>query len=244
MAQAPKQNQVVDYPLHNYYSKIYKRYDLVNRLFTFGQDKRWRHITATKCLEYQPAKVIDLCCGTGDMAILLSKSSSYPIEIVAFDFNHYMLALGRGKIKKLQIENIEFIQGDVAAMTFKDDSFDCITIAFGFRNLTFNNKNIGSHMNEINRILKSGGHLLILESSVPDSLLIRFLFRLYLKLILIPLGGLISGSWRAYGYLAKSAVNFFSFDQLNQLMKAYGFTILSTKRFLLGAANIIIVRKQ
>ncbi len=239
-----KPSKPTEHPLHDYYSRIFRKYDLVNRLFTFGQDMRWRRITAIKCLEFEPDTVIDLCCGTGDLAIMISKLSPTPVSITGFDFTTKMLDVAKKKAEKKQIRTIEFVQGDVALMPFDNETFDCMTIGFGFRNLSFDNTHIAQHMHEIYRILKPGGNLLILESSVPANPIIRFFHRIYLKIFLVPLGGLISGSWRAYSYLAGSSANFYSISELKKLMGEYGFTVLSVRPFFLGSANLIIVRKE
>jgi len=239
-----KPSKTTGYPLHDYYSRIFRKYDLVNRLFTFGKDRRWRRITATKCLEFDPETVIDLCCGTGDLSIMIRELSLGKLSITGFDFNAKMLDVARKKAEKKQIHSIEFVQGDVASMPFDNETFDCMTIGFGFRNLSFNNTHIAQHMHEICRILKPGGNVLILESSVPANFMIRFFYRIYLKIFLVPLGGLISGSWKAYSYLAGSSANFYSISELKELMGEYGFTILSVQPFFLGSVNLIIARKE
>ncbi len=239
-----KSSQVKDYPLHDYYSMIYKKYDLVNRLFTLGKDMEWRRITALKCLEFKPASVVDLCCGTGDLTLLIRKLLKETVTVTGYDFNSHMLAEAKTKAEKLAYPEIEFIQGDVASMPFNDAAFDCMTIGFGFRNLTFNNTRIEQHMSEIYRIIKPGGHLLILESSVPSLRLVRFFYRLYLKLVLIPLGGIISGSWNAYSYLATSSANYFSVSEMEELLKKSRFTVESVTSFYPGASNLIVARKN
>ncbi len=239
-----KPHPVITHPLQQYYSRIYKTYDLVNRLFTFGLDKRWRKFTVSSCLKDHPDCVLDLCCGTGDLAIGISLAAVNPVRVTGFDLNPDMLNIARQKAGMHHVSTIEFVLGDAAAMPFRDDTFDCITIGFGFRNLTFENPQRDQHIGEISRVLKPGGKLLILESAVPQNILIAFLYRLYLKLFLIPLGGLLSGEWSAYRYLAGSATGFYSFKELQEMLLLRGLHLNLVRKFLFGSANLLIAAKK
>ncbi len=232
------------YPLNEYYSHIYRRYDLINRLFTFGLDRGWRKQAVNTCLSYHPEKVLDLCSGTGDIAIRISELAENDLRIVAYDSNEKMLSLANKKAQNKKLENIEFILGDAAKLPFEDKSFDCIAIAFGFRNLIYNNKIGKKHVKEMNRILRDKGKLIILESGIPKNIFIKVLYRVYLRIILIPLGGLISGNWQAYKYLAESSVNFYSLAEIRQLLKNYNFHLVCHRNYFLGAANLIVAEKM
>lgn len=228
--------------LQSYYSRIFRTYDLVNSLFTFGLDKKWRKTTVKECLALSPSKVLDLCCGTGDLAIFICESASRKINVVGYDLNNNMLDIARYKAKKVGVSP-EFIQGNAASTPFKNEEFDCITIGFGFRNLTWDNPDRDSHIREMNRILKKEGIMLILESSQPGNPMLRRLYKLYLKYVLIPLGGILSGDWNAYRYLAGSSNAFYSFEQLKDLLDRYNFDLILKRKFLFGSANLLIARK-
>jgi demethylmenaquinone methyltransferase/2-methoxy-6-polyprenyl-1,4-benzoquinol methylase len=232
------------YPLSEFYSGIYKRYDLINRIFTFGNDQKWRKITAEICLESKPDRVLDLCCGTGDLTFCIYKKSRGNIELTGCDFNLNMLGKAERKAKKKKFKDINFIHGEAAELPFSDYWFDCITIGFGIRNLTFENPKSLNHLKEINRVLKNNGRLIILESSIPENKVVRFFYNVYLKYILIPLGGLISGNWKAYRYLANSSANFFNFGHLKDILEKEGFTLRSHRKFLFGATNIVVFTKN
>jgi demethylmenaquinone methyltransferase/2-methoxy-6-polyprenyl-1,4-benzoquinol methylase len=232
------------FPLQNYYSRIYKNYDLVNRLFTFGLDKKWRSQTVSACLASHPRSVLDICCGTGDLAIQLSRSSFQTLRVTGLDLNPDMLEIARQKADHLKIPSVEFILGDVGSMPFKDHEFDCATIGFGFRNLTYENQGRDQYLHEISRIIKPGGRLLILESAQPETGLIRFFYRLYLNMILVPLGGMISGDWSAYRYLAKSSSGFYSFSVLREMLARHSFTLKTEKKYLFGSVNLLIANKN
>lgn len=232
------------YPLNDFYSRIYRRYDLINRLFTFGMDVSWRKYTAARCLENKPGKVLDLCCGTADLALEVRKQSGekHPL-ITGYDFNEKMLSVAREKAEQKAYSGMQFLQGDAADMPFESGNFDAITIGFGFRNLTFENPHAEKHLTEMGRILRSGGYLLILESSIPQNQVFRFLYRVYLKFFLIPAGGLLSGNWKAYSYLANSSANFFSYEEVTAMLSNYGFGNFRQKRFFMGAANLLTAQK-
>ncbi len=161
------------FPLKTYYSKIYKRYDLVNRIFTFSMDERWRKITANECFKNHPQNILDLCCGTGDLTVKLAKKANGDSEVIGYDFSEHMLEIARQKLEKHHL-NVDLVAGDVAQMPFENDFFDSIGTTFGFRNLVYENENREKHLEEIYRVLKKGGQLVIAESSKPGSAFVRF----------------------------------------------------------------------
>lgn len=231
------------HPLQTYYSRIYRSYDLVNRLFTFGLDRKWRRYTAQKCLESAPRQVVDLCCGTGDLAIAISRQSNEKISITGYDLNAEMLELAREKATTLHNPPV-FLRGDAAAMPFDSESVDCITIGFGFRNLTWENPQRDEFIHEMARVLRSGGRLLILESARPENGVIAWLYDLYLNLILIPLGGIISGNREAYRYLAGSSSGFYPFDELKTMLRKHRLNLHKNRTFLFGSVNLLVATKS
>jgi demethylmenaquinone methyltransferase / 2-methoxy-6-polyprenyl-1,4-benzoquinol methylase len=232
------------FPLQDYYSRIYKTYDLVNRMFTFGQDRKWRRQTIEACLKDNPKHILDLCCGTGDLALGIALAARQPVTITGFDLNASMLEVARDKAKRLDINSVDFRQGDAGSMPFASHEFDRIMIGFGFRNLIWQNPNQGKHLEEMSRILKPGARLLILESAVPENVLISFLYRVYLKLILVPLGGILSGDWNAYRYLAGSSAGFYDVSTLKSMMEPYNLVLQSEKKYLFGSVNLLIATKK
>lgn len=232
------------YPLNEFYSRIYKRYDLINRLFTLGMDQSWRKEAARQCLHYKPEAVLDHCCGTGDLSILLAGMGEGKVSVTGFDRNARMLEIARQKSAPKGFHNIRYVQGDALQMPFAPDSFDAITIGFGFRNLTYDNPHSSRHILEMYRVLKTEGKLFILESSVPENPWIRFFYKIYLTLVLIPVGFILSGDPKAYSYLAHSAASFFSADEVSRMLSAQGFEITARRIYFLGAASLITAKKR
>jgi demethylmenaquinone methyltransferase / 2-methoxy-6-polyprenyl-1,4-benzoquinol methylase len=232
------------YPIHDYYLRIYKRYDLINRLFTFGMDRSWRHEAVEKCLATDPKKVLDLCCGTGDLALEISRISKGKVTLTGYDFNEKMLEMAALKSQQQNLTNLDFIRGNVASMPFSNDEFDCITIGFGFRNLVFENPDAENHLSEMARVLKKAGELIIVESSIPPNNLMRLFYSIYVKLILVPLGGLISGDWKAYRYLALSSANFYNPAQVENILLRKGFVVEFYKSYFFGSVNLVVARKN
>lgn len=235
--------KIKGFNLNSFYSSIFRHYDLMNKLFTFGLDLKWRSMAIKQCLDANPESVLDLCTGTGDLAISLSRHSKKNLSIKAYDMNHDMLGRATEKASGLTESRPEFIQGKASELPFQTNSFDSIVIGFGFRNLTFNNPEEQKHIDEMKRVLKPGGQLFILESSVPQNPFIRFAYLLHLYLVVIPMGGILTGNFKAYWYLAHSASKYYTIQQLEQLFVKNGFRDFWVKRFLFGSACLIKVRK-
>ena len=217
------------------------RYDLLNHIMTLGLDGRWRLKAARECLVAKPARVLDLCCGTSDLVISLSRLAPEEVELVALDFSRPML---RKAIKKAgaKVEKITFASGSASSLPFPDDCFDAIGISFAFRNLTYQNRMMISHLYEIIRVLRRGGRLVILETSQPKSRLIRKLYHLYLRMV-SRLGHFISGNRSAYRYLAKSAAGYFSPEELEKMLTSAGLSKVYFRPLLLGATAILTAIK-
>ena len=219
-------------------------YDLINHLFTWGLDERWRHRAALECLKGQPKLLLDLCCGTGDLAVRLASMAVDDASIVGIDFSLPMLGLAREKAKNSgRSDQVTFVYSDAATLPFPDEYFDCVGISFAFRNLTYKNRLVLRYLSEVLRVLKPRGRFVIVESSQPSSLLIRRLFHLYMRWFVTPLGHLISGNRGAYRYLAESASRFHTVNELRNLMLEAGFCRFSSQSLTFGAVAIHVATK-
>jgi len=220
------------------------RYDLVNRLFTWGLDERWRRQAARECLKGQPEQMLDLCCGTADLALRLAGMSSSSTRILGIDFSLPMLKIAGEKAKHSGMsDRIALIHGDTASLPFADGQFDCIGISFAFRNLTYKNPKALRYLAEVLRVLRPGGRFVIVESSQPGSRLIRKLFHLYMRWYVSRLGHLLSGNRGAYRYLAESASRFYTVEELRNLMLEVGFNQFLSRRLTFGAVAIHVATK-
>jgi demethylmenaquinone methyltransferase/2-methoxy-6-polyprenyl-1,4-benzoquinol methylase len=220
------------------FNSIAPTYDRLNHLLSMGLDRRWWRRSATTfraTLARPEAHILDLCCGTGDMtAALLSlrqKNTEPPSEpIIGLDFSPEMLTLARAKFPTTQIR---WVEGDAMALPYPDNTFDLITSAFGFRNLT----NYAAALAEIHRVLRPGGSIGILEANQPDGLS-GTLYTLYFRHILPIIGGLLSGDRAAYKYLPASVARFPRPPRMIQLMQENGFTNCAWDPYLLRAAGL------
>jgi demethylmenaquinone methyltransferase/2-methoxy-6-polyprenyl-1,4-benzoquinol methylase len=231
--------------LHNdVFESIPKNYDLFNRLFTLGMDVGWRNKAARESLKAKPQSVLDICCGTGDLALTVAKFAKYDLQVTGLDYSQPMLNVAIEKAQKNGY-NVDFVNGDIANIPFPDNSFDCLCIGFGFRNLTYKNGMAERHIAEILRVLKPGGRFVIAESSQPrpNARVIRYFHRRYLKHFIPFIGKLVSGNRIAYTYLGNSAANYYGAEELSDLLLRSGFSAVTFKRLFVGAAAIHVAVK-
>src|SRR5215472_9666568 len=209
------------------FTQIAPRYDLLNHLLSFELDRLWRGRTAKRLrpiLERPDALVLDLCCGTGDLAFALAHAGK--ARILGADFAHTMLVRAKGKSADLSAVDganattrVPFFEADALRPPFADASFDLVTSAFGFRNLA----NYEAGLREIQRILKPGGTIAILEFAEPPEGFLGDSYRWYFTKVLPRIGWLISGHQSAYTYLPKSVARFFRPLELAALMTSVGY---------------------
>lgn len=215
------------------FTAIAPRYDLLNHLLSANIDKLWWRRTARSfatVLAQPDVKVLDLCCGTGDMAFALRRQAPHA-EITGADFSHTMLVLASQK--NSQARPIKWIEADALQLPFPDQSFDLVTSAFGFRNLA----DYDAGLREIVRVLRPGGECGILEFSEPQGMMGK-IYDVYFKSILPRIGRLISGNSGAYSYLPASVERFPLPPEILARMKAAGFRDASWKPYTFGIAGL------
>jgi len=221
------------------FNSIAPSYDLLNHLLSMGLDRRWWTRSArtfAPILQRPEARILDLCCGTGDMtSALLKERPANAAPIIGLDFSAQMLARARAKYATA---NVLWVEGDAMHLPYPDASFDLVTSAFGFRNLT----NYTEGLVEIHRVLKPGGQIGILEANQPDGLS-GALYTLYFRYILPLVGGLISGDFKAYRYLPASVARFPRPPQMLALLTAAGFSQARWDGYLLRAAGLYVGTK-
>lgn len=198
---------------------IAARYDFLNHFLSLNIDKRWRRAVKAMLrdiLDREDAIVLDVACGTGDLAFELHRNAR--ARVVGTDFCHPMLAVAQNK-RAASGSDIPFIEGDAMNLSFADGVFDAVTIAFGLRNLS----NFQDGLQELRRIIRPGGRLIVLEFSSPVIPGFRQGFKFYFNHVLPRIGGAVSGSRGAYEYLPDSVSKFPDQKRLVELMTEIGF---------------------
>lgn len=224
-------------PLYGMFTDIPPHYDLINNLITLRMDRRWREKAALACLASRPQRVLDLCCGTGDLAITIANRADYTPEVSGLDYSQPMLDIAARKAATAG-KTIQFTQGDASKLPYDSAEFECIGISFAFRNLTYKNSLVESHLAEIVRVLKPGGRFVIVESSQPTNRLIRALDHFYVHAYVANIGAWLSGNRPAYRYLAESACQYFSPIEMKTFLITHGFRTVEYQPLFFGAAGI------
>ncbi len=202
------------------FAGIAPKYDFINHLLSFNVDRRWRKVLMNRLapvFKRSDAKLLDLCCGTGD--VLIDLQSATAARVIGADFCHPMLVSAKRKAAKKGFQAPLF-EGDALQLPLADNALDAISIAFGFRNLV----NYPRGLEEIHRVLKPGGTLAILEFSHPTGLIVKSAYGFYSRVLLPIIGTLASGSREAYSYLPDSIRKFPASAELRNMMQAAGFT--------------------
>ncbi len=217
------------------FAEIAPRYDLLNRVLSFGIDRRWRE-TARRRLDLAPGQdLLDLCCGTGDLALQFAR---HGIRVLGADFTAPMLPLARAKAERRNIA-ARWVRADAQSLPFAAASFDAVTIAFGIRNVEDPQRALA----ECQRVLRPGGQLAVLEFFAVEGRLWGPLFRFYFRHLLPRLAWLVrAGRGGAYRYLPESVDGFARPDGFAQWMSAAGFEEVSDQPLSGGVARLLIGR--
>ena len=214
------------------FGAIARRYDLANHTLSCGIDFYWRKRAANTVASWRPGKIVDLATGTGDLALALQKKLP-EAQVTGVDFLPEMLELAQRKGVR------QTILADAMKLPFPDASFDCVTIAFGLRNM----ENWRDALAEMSRVLRRDGHLLVLEFSLPTSAIVRTIYRFYLHRCLPLLGSFLTGRKSAYDYLGDSIEEFPSGRAMLDLIEASGFRHATLQPLSCGIASIYTAQK-
>ena len=221
------------------FNNIAPQYDFLNRFLSAGIDISWRKKALSLLKKDNPKKILDIATGTADVAILAANILS-PEKIIGIDISDGMLELGRKKIANLNLQDtIELLQGDSEAIQFNDDSFDAVTVSFGVRNF----QHLEKGLNEIKRVLRKGGKIVILEFSRPSMPGIQQLYKIYMSVLAPGIGKLFSNNRGAYQYLNDSVQKFPEGKDFITVLNTIGFHNTSFKRLSLGICSIYIGEK-
>ena len=222
------------------FNSIAGRYDFLNRLLSLGQDIRWRHALKQFLSDSDKQTILDLATGTADVLITLTKNNLKIHHGYGVDPAVKMLEIGRKKIKAKHLDKILTLQeGDAQALSFNAETFDCVTISFGIRNIP----DLRLALLEMYRVTKKGGRVLILEFSKPANPLLKAGHWLYLQTV-VPLVGLIfSGNFKAYTYLNQTIQTFPYGDRFCKILKQMGFLDVEPHPLMGGVATIYVAQK-
>ncbi len=216
-------------------------YDLADAVLSAGLDERWRKKGISLLGLNKGDRVIDLCGGTGDFALLAAGRTGDHSLVVIYDFNRRMMEAGRRKIRRSpRGHNILCVQGDAESISFADESFEAVTLGFGLRN--FVQPELG--LKEIYRVLKPGGRLLVLEFSLPVRRALSSLYHFYSFRVMPLLARIVSGTAGPYRYLAESIRVFPPPEVVAKLISRAGFQEVRHKKLAQGLATLYTARKQ
>ncbi len=223
------------------FDTIAPRYDLLNRLLSLRQDVRWRRkMVAAMCIS-EKSSVLDVACGTGDVALEICRQKGSDVKIFGVDFSPGMLHLAKSKLKlETGAANIHLLAGNAFHPPFKIEAFDAITIAFGIRNIS----DKLTVLKIFKDSLKKGGMLLVLELATPKEGLFLSLYLLYFTKILPLIGWIFSKNIKAYKYLPSSVVGFPQPEKFAALISSAGFSDVSWQKLSMGIATLYVGHKE
>jgi len=222
------------------FNSIAGRYDFLNRLLSLGQDIRWRQQLKQYLPDRDAQTILDLATGTADVLIALTKNNPKIHQGMGVDPAVKMLEIGRRKIQQEHLDDrLVLQQGDAQALPFIDETFDCVTISFGIRNIP----DLRLALLEMYRVTKKGGRVLILEFSKPENPLLKAGHWFYLQTFVPLVGFLFSGNFKAYTYLNQTIQTFPYGDRFCKILKQMGFVEIQAHPLMGGAATIYVAQK-
>jgi demethylmenaquinone methyltransferase/2-methoxy-6-polyprenyl-1,4-benzoquinol methylase len=219
------------------FDNIAPTYDKLNHIMSLSVDKLWRRHALKEIVDGTPQRILDVACGTGDSTISIARAAAEGTKVTGADISEGMMALVLEKAGKAGVKDrIDLQVADGEALPYEDGTFDRVTCAFGIRNFEHKEKGLA----EFRRVLKPGGKAVILELSVPQNRVIRWVYDLYFLHILPWVGGSISGDKAAYKYLPASVHNFPAPNDFCAMMEAAGFRSVRCKTFTLGLCRMFV----
>lgn len=225
----PKTEQV-----REMFDTIAPAYDFMNRAMTLGIDKLWRRRAVRMIRERNPRRILDVATGTGDVAIKLARELN-PESVTGIDLSEGMIAIGNRKVAEAGLgERVRLMKGDCLALPFDDNTFDCVTVAYGVRNF----EHLQDGYMEMARVLRPGGLLCVIELSTPRSPIVKPLYRLYTRHVIPTVGRLVSKDVRAYSYLPESIAAVAQGDDMLQLMRNAGLEETAFRSLTFGTCTI------
>lgn len=219
------------------FDNIAPTYDKLNHLMSMNVDRHWRRHALKEIVDGTPQRILDVACGTGDSTVSIAKAAAEGTTVIGADISEGMMALVAEKAEKAGVgDRIRLEVADGEALPYADGSFDRVTCAFGIRN--FENK--GKGLAEFLRVLRPGGRAVILELSVPQNRLVRWVYDLYFSHLLPKIGGAVSGDKAAYRYLPASVHGFPPPADFCRMMTEAGFAGFRFRTFTFGLCRMYV----
>lgn len=218
--------------VYRVFQSISGDYDRMNDVVSLGMHRTWKRELVDAVCACHPRRVLDVCCGTGDLSLALARRLP-AASVTGLDFSEEMLAVARRRqAGNLKLVNLEFVRGNAMELPFEENTFDCVTISFGLRNLPDYEKAV----REFVRVLRPGGTFWCLDSYKPDPPAVQPFYKFYFRDIVGLQGKLLAGNESAYRWLYDSTEQFLSKQALLRLLKHCGLERAACKRYLFGAA--------
>ncbi len=225
--------------LSRMFNTISPKYDAFNDIMTWGMARYWRKMALLSLKSFDPKSILDIATGTGDICI---KAFHYlkPKSAIGVDISDKMMDVGRIKVAKVGLsDKISFEVQDCATLSFENNSFDAVTISFGIRNF----ERLDESLQQIHRVLKPKGHLLILEMNEPQEGLLLTAYKLYTRVFVGLTSRILSNDTKAYDYLQQSMHVFASGEKLLKILEDNGFKRVKYHKFTFGVCSMYLVEK-
>lgn len=221
------------------FDSIAHSYDLLNHTLSFGIDKYWRRAAIDSLRPFAPRRILDVATGTGDFALLAARELK-PDELLGIDISEGMLDVGRKKVREAGLDaTIRFAKEDCLRLSLPDASFDAVMVAYGIRNF----ENLDRGLQEMCRVLRPGGRLVIIELTAPARFPMKQLFRFYSHVLMPALGRVISRDGRAYTYLPATMEAFPQGEVMQEVLRKAGFADVRFRRFTFGLSTLYTATK-
>lgn len=221
------------------FDNIAPTYDLLNHLLSWGTDRGWRNKAIDRLHPFLPQQILDIATGTGDFAILAARRLR-PQHVIGADISEGMIEMARQKVARMKLCHcISFERQDCTALTYPNASFDAVTVAYGARNFA----HLDTALSEMLRVLRPGGHLLILELATPPRFPMKQIFWAYSHIAMPLAGWLVSHDSRAYSYLPATMEAFPQGEVMQGILERAGYTDVQWERFTFGICTMYLAQK-
>ena len=218
------------------FNKIAWRYDIVNSLMSFGLDRRWRALAVKHAKMKKGGYALDICCGTGMLTKVLASVGGKSGKVIGLDLSKNMIEVAQERMKEFPLkENVRFMQGNAMQLPFEDNTFDCVTVGWGLRNVS----NLHRVLREMTRVVKPGGMVVSLDMAKPTAPIFSKIYWFYLRNIVPLIGKVVVGEGEAYVYLYESARLFLSAPELTLAFADAGLTNCNYNPIMGGVVAIV-----